>query len=250
MSYHHETYGANELTENNAEVPKKDRKKRPVSSAKQKAFNAKAVHITVMAAILVISLSVIQLNGLLVGSTGADQIAVEAELASLEAQRAMKQIKVREEVIAGIEAARAKKEADRVAAEQEAARIEAERVEAERLEAERLQAEALARATTTTTQAPAPVSAPAPPVPSVPDDSVWDRLAWCESRGNWAMNSGNGFYGGIQFMLSTWLNMGGGQYAYYPHEATREQQIEVASRLQAQYGWGQWPACSSMLGLR
>lgn len=104
--------------------------------------------------------------------------------------------------------------------------------------------------------APAPpadggeVAAEAPAAPGVPSDSVWDALAYCESTGNWAMNSGNGFYGGIQFMHSTWVNMGGRQWAEYPHEATREQQIEVATRLQAQYGWGQWPACSAKLGLR
>jgi len=115
--------------------------------------------------------------------------------------------------------------------------------------------------------APAPAPSPAPPTPEAPDaggelapeapaapgvpsDSVWDALAQCESSGNWAMNSGNGFYGGIQFMHSTWVNMGGRQWAEYPHQATREQQIEVATRLQAQYGWGQWPACSARLGLR
>lgn len=107
---------------------------------------------------------------------------------------------------------------------------------------------------------PAPVpaetevpAAPAPPAtpeaPAVPSGSVWDALAQCESNGNWAMNSGNGFHGGIQFMHSTWVSMGGRQWAEYPHEATREQQIEVASRLQAQSGWGQWPACTARLGL-
>lgn len=91
---------------------------------------------------------------------------------------------------------------------------------------------------------------PPPPATTTFEGGVWDALAQCESSGNWAMNSGNGFYGGLQFMLQTWLNMGGDQYAYYPHDATRDQQIEVATRLQAQYGWGQWPACSSRLGLR
>ena len=82
-------------------------------------------------------------------------------------------------------------------------------------------------------------------------DSVnWDAIAQCESSGNWAMNSGNGFYGGVQFMHQTWVNMGGRDYAEYPHEATREQQIEVSERLLAAYGWGQWPACSRKLGLR
>lgn len=105
--------------------------------------------------------------------------------------------------------------------------------------------------------APAPAPAPAPepvyesaPAPAVSGDSVWDALAQCESGGNWSINTGNGFYGGIQFMHQTWVNMGGRQYAEYPHQASREQQIEVATRLQAQYGWGQWPACTSKLGLR
>jgi len=101
-----------------------------------------------------------------------------------------------------------------------------------------------------TTEAPATTAAPPPPPPPVAGDSVWDALAQCESGGNWSINTGNGFYGGIQFMHSTWVNMGGRQWAEYPHEATREQQIEVATRLQAQYGWGQWPACSARLGLR
>jgi resuscitation-promoting factor RpfA len=79
---------------------------------------------------------------------------------------------------------------------------------------------------------------------------VWDQLAQCESNGNWHINTGNGFYGGLQFMHSTWLSMGGDRYAYWPHEATREQQIAIATELQAAYGWGQWPACSSKLGLR
>ncbi|GAB3845250.1 LysM peptidoglycan-binding domain-containing protein [Nesterenkonia populi] len=79
--------------------------------------------------------------------------------------------------------------------------------------------------------------------------SDWDRLAECESNGNWSINTGNGFYGGLQFMKSTWDSMGGQQYAEYPHQASREQQIAVATELQSRYGWGQWPACSASLGL-
>ena len=81
-------------------------------------------------------------------------------------------------------------------------------------------------------------------------NSVWDSLAQCESGGNWSMNSGNGFYGGVQFMYSTWHSMGGGQFAEYPHNASREEQIIVAERLLNASGWGQWPACSRKLGLR
>jgi resuscitation-promoting factor RpfB len=82
---------------------------------------------------------------------------------------------------------------------------------------------------------------------STPSDSVWDKLAECESGGNWSINTGNGYYGGLQFSLSTWRAYGG---SGYPHEASREEQIRIAKKLQADAGWGSWPACSSKLGLR
>lgn len=77
--------------------------------------------------------------------------------------------------------------------------------------------------------------------------SVWDRLAQCESTGNWQINTGNGFYGGLQFTMSTWRGFGG---QGMPSHATREQQIAVAERVLAGQGWKAWPACSSKLGLR
>ena len=86
--------------------------------------------------------------------------------------------------------------------------------------------------------------------PSVANGSVWDSLAQCEAGGNWAINTGNGFAGGLQFTPSTWLAYGGGQYAPQAHLATREQQIAVASKVQAGQGWGAWPACTAKLGLR
>jgi hypothetical protein len=87
-----------------------------------------------------------------------------------------------------------------------------------------------------------------PPVEQVyPTGSVWDRLAQCESGGNWAINTGNGYYGGLQFLDSTWDAMGTG-YDRADH-APREVQIEAAQRLQAQAGWGQWPTCAAKLGL-
>lgn len=86
--------------------------------------------------------------------------------------------------------------------------------------------------------------------PAAADGSVWDRLAQCESGGNWAINTGNGFSGGLQFVRSTWLGVGGGEYASDAHLATREQQIDIATRVLASQGWGAWPGCSSMLGLR
>ncbi len=82
---------------------------------------------------------------------------------------------------------------------------------------------------------------------STPSGSVWDKLAECESGGNWSINTGNGYYGGLQFSLSTWRAYGG---SGYPHQASREEQIRIAKKLQAAAGWGSWPACSSKLGLR
>ena len=83
--------------------------------------------------------------------------------------------------------------------------------------------------------------------PSVGSGSVWDKIADCESGGNWSINTGNGFYGGLQFTLSTWRGYGG---SGMPHHASRAQQIAVAKKVQAAQGWGAWPACTSKLGLR
>lgn len=79
--------------------------------------------------------------------------------------------------------------------------------------------------------------------------SVWDDLARCESGGNWAINTGNGYYGGLQFSYGTWHGYGGGEFAEYPHEATREEQMVVAERLLAARGYAPWPACRVKLGL-
>ncbi len=77
--------------------------------------------------------------------------------------------------------------------------------------------------------------------------TVWDSLARCESGGNWAINTGNGYYGGLQFNLGTWRAYGG---AGYPHQQSREYQIMIAERLRAATGgYGSWPACSRSLGL-
>ncbi|MEU8686552.1 transglycosylase family protein [Streptomyces sp. NPDC048611] len=78
---------------------------------------------------------------------------------------------------------------------------------------------------------------------------TWDRLAGCESGGNWRTDTGNGFSGGLQFAHSTWHSFGGGAYASRAARATRAQQIRVAERVLARQGWGAWPACSASLGL-
>ncbi|MBA3339057.1 MAG: transglycosylase family protein [Geodermatophilaceae bacterium] len=75
----------------------------------------------------------------------------------------------------------------------------------------------------------------------------WDALAQCESGGNWAINTGNGFYGGLQFDHQTWLGNGGGAYADYPNDATREQQIAVGETLYASRGDSPWPSCGHHL---
>ncbi|MCX7468813.1 transglycosylase family protein [Corynebacterium sp. P7374] len=89
-----------------------------------------------------------------------------------------------------------------------------------------------------------------PAAPAVANGSVWDAIAQCESTGNWSINTGNGFSGGLQFTPSTWLAFGGGQYAPMAWQATREQQIAVAEKVRAGQGWGAWPACTAKLGIR
>ncbi|QNE89221.1 transglycosylase family protein [Corynebacterium incognita] len=86
--------------------------------------------------------------------------------------------------------------------------------------------------------------------PAVAGGGVWDSLAQCESGGDWSINTGNGFSGGLQFTPSTWAGFGGTAYAPSAHMATREQQIAVASKVQAAQGWGAWPACTASLGIR
>ena len=89
-------------------------------------------------------------------------------------------------------------------------------------------------------------AAAAAPAANAAPASTWDALAQCESGGNWATNTGNGFYGGLQFTQQSWNGVG---MSGSPMNASREQQIEAAERLLAQQGWGAWPACSSKLGL-
>jgi hypothetical protein len=86
--------------------------------------------------------------------------------------------------------------------------------------------------------------------PSEPAYSLWDRLAYCESTGRWNINTGNGYYGGLQQDMTFWRRHGGLQYAPRPDLATRAQQIAVAQVGQAVQGWGAWPVCSRVVGLR
>jgi hypothetical protein len=77
--------------------------------------------------------------------------------------------------------------------------------------------------------------------------SVWDAIAECESNGNWGIATGNGYYGGLQFSLGSWRAAGG---SGYPHHASRSEQIRVAENLLDMQGWGAWPTCSRIVGVR
>lgn len=90
---------------------------------------------------------------------------------------------------------------------------------------------------------------PGTEVPPVRDGATWDALAKCESGGNWAINTGNGYYGGIQFDQNTWARQGGTRYAERPDLATREEQIAIAEVTRERQGWGAWPSCTSRLGI-
>jgi hypothetical protein len=125
-----------------------------------------------------------------------------------------------------------------------------------------------APAPTTTTAPPqseaevVAVRAPAPPPPPTPttappapastgqagdpnDPASWDAMAQCEAGGNWSINTGNGYYGGLQFSLATWQSYGG---TGYPHEASKATQIAIGKKLQADRGWNAWPGCARQLG--
>lgn len=91
---------------------------------------------------------------------------------------------------------------------------------------------------------------PGTEVPEVVDGSIWDAIAGCEAGGNWAINTGNGYYGGVQFDQGTWAANGGLRFAPRADLATREEQIAVAEVTRQRQGWGAWPVCSSRAGVR
>ena len=84
-----------------------------------------------------------------------------------------------------------------------------------------------------------------PTAANAADGSTWDALAQCESGGNWSINTGNGYYGGLQFSMPTWQANGG---VGNPADASREEQIRVAENVLATQGWGAWPTCSAQIG--
>ncbi|MDI2131967.1 transglycosylase family protein [Yinghuangia seranimata] len=80
-------------------------------------------------------------------------------------------------------------------------------------------------------------------------DTTWDRLAMCESSQRWNIDSGNGYYGGLQILPSTWDEAGGQAYAKLPNQATRREQITVAEKIVRMQGWDAWPQCARQLDL-
>jgi len=78
-------------------------------------------------------------------------------------------------------------------------------------------------------------------------DGEWDQVARCESGGNWGINTGNGFFGGVQFAAGTWASHGGGEFAPSAQLATKDQQIAIAERVLASQGRGAWPVCGTGL---
>jgi hypothetical protein len=98
------------------------------------------------------------------------------------------------------------------------------------------------------------VAALAPMLVSSPAEaaslSTWKRLAQCESGGRWHINTGNGYYGGLQFSGPTWRSYGGRKFAYNAHRASRDEQIRIAEKVRRSQGWGAWPSCSRKIGLR
>jgi hypothetical protein len=79
--------------------------------------------------------------------------------------------------------------------------------------------------------------------PPIPYEANWDRVAGCESGGNWSINTGNGYYGGVQFSLGTWRAYGG---SGYPHQQSKGTQIRIAERVRTQSGLGHWPRCGPL----
>lgn len=96
----------------------------------------------------------------------------------------------------------------------------------------------------------APATSPAAPAPrssssNSSGNSSWDAVAACESGGDWSINTGNGYSGGLQFDQGTWASNGGTQYAPTAGQATKDQQIAVADQLKAARGYAPWPVCGA-----
>jgi nucleoid-associated protein YgaU len=92
------------------------------------------------------------------------------------------------------------------------------------------------------------LAAVAPGTAEAATESQWDNVAQCESGGNWHINTGNGYYGGLQFAYSTWVNYGGQHYASRADLASKSEQIAIGEKVLARQGWGAWPVCGQRRG--
>lgn len=105
----------------------------------------------------------------------------------------------------------------------------------------------LARTALVATALATPVALAAPAQAAT--QAQWDAVAACESGGNWSTNTGNGYYGGLQFSDATWDGYGGETYAATADNATRAEQIAIAEKVLNGQGWGAWPTCSQQAGV-
>jgi hypothetical protein len=192
-----------------------------------------------------------------IGRQAAQVASTEAETVQDAAARAAQ---AKREALAAeeAEAAAAKEAAEKAEAEEaakeeafEAALLESQKEDAFREAAAAHEAEVARQQQAAREQAAREAAARAAAAnaaaPAVAQGSVWDALARCEAGGNWSINTGNGYYGGLQFSASSWRAVGG---TGLPHQHSRETQIAMGERLRAAQGWGAWPSCSRKLGLR
>lgn len=242
MTYHDDNYGSNEPI-NFPPLGSRNPNRKP----NRKFFNgsARRVHLLLLTVITVASLGVI----LMTAENDTQEVSasrkenVKAQLVALDLERENNRAALERRINDGIEAIVAQQEMERLEAE----RIEAERREAERLEAERLAAEQAERdrlaTTTTSTTLPQYVAPPAESTSTgggsggLPPDSYWDRMAMCETGGNWAHYPYGTWTGGLGIYNQTWRGWGGLEFAPTAGQATREQQIIVANRIATQ-GYG------------
>jgi hypothetical protein len=184
--------------------------------------------------------------------SGARQRAEESQTAAARAVASAGRLKQ------AAQSALASAESIRAAAVQQAADLTVQQAALEgRLDQARSTFVALQRRRTAAERVPAapPVPAPGEGSPSAPSGEPapqssghdWDAVAMCESGGNWSINTGNGYYGGLQFSSSTWLAFGGGVYAPRADLAAKAQQIAIAEKVLAAQGPGAWPVCGRSL---
>ena len=187
---------------------------------------------------------ILSLCFLLVACASGKETSTTQVAADATSQRTGLPSWAKEEIKTAQKVAAARAESERLAAEQksrEEAAAKAAHAKAAAAQRAKEAADRAARARATQKAAAPPTAAP------VVSGDVWWRLALCESGGNAAANTGNGFYGAFQFMASTWRSVGG---TGLPHQHSYEVQRSFAQKLQARSGWGQWPHCSRKLGLR